>query len=170
MHTPQLTVNGLPHTFFRDGDYLWIAPLGVVSWTAAEGIITSPFVIDQGSLLQKVDTLEPQSGGKAIYGFTVSQAGNYKISLVVDAPNEGSNSIYWDIDSEPGLERLWHIETTKGFEERIASGPDDKPKIIMLDKGEHELIIRGREKNTRLREISLIPVRSGIINLPNIRN
>jgi len=145
--------------------------LGVISPPAAgasveaeSGVITSPFVSSGGSISQP-STTDINGGGRATYGFSVTNAGDYVIQALVDAPSLNENSFYLNIDAEPqDPYTAWDIlPPTSGFENRIVSwrgnGTPDSNEIVRavfnLQPGSHQLIIRGREANTLLDRFSV---------------
>ncbi len=132
-------------------------PTGDISFPATSGIITSPFVINGDSTIsQPVQTLVPAQGGRALYTFNVTTPGDYVMSAMVNCPDEGSNSFFINIDAEPNTPMVWHIPVTSGLESRTATWPPStEPKMWSLNAGVHELIIRGREANARLGQITL---------------
>ena len=131
------------------------APLGT-SFDAIQGVITSPFVINSNAVSQPILTTDPTQGGKALYTFSVSTSGDYSLSALVNCPDEGSNSLFVNIDAEPTTAMVWNIPVTSGFELRIASwSPSTTPKLWTLTAGTHQLIFRGREANTVLQHITL---------------
>ena len=134
-----------------------------LSFEAELGVVTAPFILTNGYIYQPVQT-DGISGGRAAYDFTITNAGSYVIKAVVDGPGYGEWSLYVNIDSEPqGPEMVWQIPITIGFESRIISWqgngtcvkPQFAPKVFNLSEGAHQLIIRGREANTRLDQIAL---------------
>lgn len=155
-------------------------PLPGLSWEAEDGLISNPFVASDGYVSQSVWTeQDPASGGRASYQFSMANPGDYVIKAVVDAPNSGNNSFFVNVDGEPvDPTMIWDIELTDGFEERTVSwrgsGTYDAnefvPKVFTLSAGQHELIIRGREANTRLDQVSVEALPPGplpsIIYLP----
>ena len=51
---------------------------------------------------------------------------------------------------------VWSIPVTSGLESRTVTwSPDTEPKVWTLNAGVHQLIIRGREANARLGQITL---------------
>jgi hypothetical protein len=139
-------------------------PAGTLAFQAASGIITAPFAVTGGYISQSVET--DITGGKAVYTFTITNAGNYVIQAMVNAPNDGANSFYVNIDAQPqdpGM--IWDISMTVGFEQRLASwrgnGTDVSdqfvPQIFNLTTGTHQLIIVGREANVKLQSLSILP-------------
>lgn len=130
-------------------------PLGT-SFNATQGIITNPFVVGSNAISQPILTIDPAQGGKALYSFNVPVSGDYSISAIVNCPDEGSNSLFVNIDAEPSSAMLWNIPVTSGFEVRIASwSPSTTPKAWTLTAGTHQLIFRGREADTALQRITL---------------
>jgi len=128
-----------------------LAPLVVLAPT--EAALTAPLVLTNGCIGQPEQTELP-AGGKAIYNFTLANAGTFVIRAVVNAPDESANSFYVNIDANPeDPAMIWDIDTTSGFEERTVSwrGNGDPtsdefaPKRFKLSAGAHKLIIVGRE-------------------------
>ena len=132
-------------------------PTGDISFPATSGIITSPFVINGDSTIsQPVETLVPAQGGRALYTFNVTTPGDYVMSAMVNCPDDGSNSFFINIDAEPSTAMVWHIPVTSGLESRTVTWwPDTEPKVWTLNAGVHQLIVRGREANARLGQITL---------------
>ena len=136
------------------------APLGL-SFDASAGVITAPFTVNGITVSQPVETVDPTQGGRALYTFLVTTAGDYSVSAMVNCPNDAANSFFVNIDAEPTAVMTWHVPVTSGFELRVAtwSGwpipPDISPKIWTLSAGTHQLIIRGREANAILQHITL---------------
>jgi hypothetical protein len=164
------------------GKFYRLMPIGVVpdpglSFEAESGQITAPFSIADGAVSQPPDsgTTTPSSGGRAGYNFNVTEAGDYKVKIVVDAPHAGSDSLYVNIDAEPvpGNSMIWDImPLTSGFEERTVSwrgngtfsAPEFPEKAFTLSAGNHELIIRGREGGTKIDRIVIEKVEIGRID------
>lgn len=128
-------------------------------------VVSAPFVLKDGAISQPAQT-EVSAGGKAVFTFTVSKAGNYVIHAIANAPDEDSNSFFLNIDGQPEDPlMIWDIEVTKGFEERVvcwrgngdSASPDFVPKTFNLTSGEHKLIIVGREP-AQLKSVSIRPV------------
>jgi hypothetical protein len=101
----------------------------------------------------------------AIFSFTITNAGNYVMQAVVNAPGEDSNSFYVNVDAQPeDPVMIWDIDVTNGFEERTVSwrgkgeaeSDEFVPKRFNLSAGAHKLIIVGREP-AQLKSISIRP-------------
>jgi hypothetical protein len=60
--------------------------IGNLTFQADSGVITSPLTSTNGSISQAVTTLD-LSGGRAVYTFSITNAGVYLIEAIVDAPN-----------------------------------------------------------------------------------
>jgi hypothetical protein len=141
-------------------------PIHDFSWEAEEGSISDPFVANNGHVAQPVSTDEdPTSGGRAAYRFSISETKDYIVKAFVNASSEGSNSFFINIDSEPiNPSMIWDIEVTDGFQKRTVSWRGNGtynanqfvPKTFRLSAGEHTLIIRGREADTLIDQISLV--------------
>lgn len=124
---------------------------------ADEGIITSPFLINADQTIsQSVQTLDPLLGGRAVYNFTVPRAGHYILSASVNCPDGGSNSFFVNVDAEPTVSHIWNVPVTVGVENRSLhwmasnSPPLPQPKVWTLSAGNHSLILRGREANSKV--------------------
>ena len=145
---------------------LQVAPpiSGSLSFEAEAGSVTAPFIVTNGYIYQPVET-GVTNGGRAVYNFTITNAGDYVIQAVVNAPNTAANSFFVNVDSEPqDPTMIWQIPVTTGFASLIVNwqgnGTWDNPefvrKIFNLTIGSHQLIIRGREANTQLDRFSLV--------------
>jgi hypothetical protein len=138
-----------------------------LTFPASAGVIKGPFVLTNDCVYQPdVKTELNEDGGKAIYNFTITNAGEYVIHATVNAPGEDSNSFFLNIDAQPEDPlTIWDIDVTSGFEDRIVSwrgdgaadGDQFAPKRFKLDAGKHQLIIIGREPETQLKSISIQP-------------
>jgi hypothetical protein len=138
---------------------------GTVSLDATAGVITAPFIITNGYVCQTIET-GVTNGGRAAYNFALANAGAYVVQALVSAPDGGANSFYVGMDGEPEDPYMtWDIPLTSGFElETVCwrgNGTYDAnefvPKVFNLDRGAHQLIIRGREANTLLKSINIVP-------------
>ncbi len=133
---------------------------------------------------QLTETADPGQGGRASYRFNITTSGDYVVKMVVDAPHTGANSVFVNVDSEPAnSDTIWNIPMTQGFEERTVSwrGSDSPsaaefaPQVFALSAGEHELIIRGSEKDACVDAISLVylgsspPDKTWSVLLPFVR-
>jgi hypothetical protein len=137
---------------------------------ANSGTITSPFIITNGYVYQRIET-GVANGGRAVYNFTTTNTlGHYFIQVLVNAPNDGANSIFLNIDAEPqDPYMIWDIPITSGFMQQTAAwrgnGTFDNdefvPKVFILNPGAHQLIIRGREANTLFQTITILMTGAG---------
>ncbi|HKS37349.1 MAG TPA: Ig-like domain-containing protein, partial [Verrucomicrobiae bacterium] len=134
-----------------------------ITFAATSGIITAPFVAANGTISQPAYT-GVTTGGRAAYTFTVSTAGDYLVSVMVNAPNDSANSLFVNIDAEPAdPTMIWDIPIASGLTERTVawrgSGTFDNaqfaPKVFSLSAGTHTLIVRGREANCQLGNITI---------------
>jgi hypothetical protein len=74
----------------------------------------------------------------------------------VNAPDDGSDSFFVNIDNDPNNTMVWDIPITKGFETRTLSWRgSDGAKTFSLSEGEHKLVLRGREAYTKIDKIWL---------------
>jgi hypothetical protein len=139
-----------------------------LTFPASAGTVSAPFVLTNGYLFQPGERAEVGEGGKAVYDFAITNAGEYVIHAIVNAPGEDSNSFFLNIDGKPEDPlMIWDIEPTSGFEERVVSWRGDgsdgadqfAPKRFKLAEGKHQLIIFGREPETQLKSISIRPAK-----------
>lgn len=143
------------------------APLTGLSFDSTAGVITSPFVTNAGGYISQAVDTGVAGGGRAVYGFTITNAGNYNIMALVDAPNASADSFFVNIDSEPtDPDMIWDIAPlTAGWESRAVSwrgsgtvaSPQFPQKAFNLTAGSHQLVFVGREPNVRLGRITLVP-------------
>ncbi len=143
-------------------------PLEGLTWISSDANISFPFILRLGTIYQQIETDHSAFGGRACFRFNITSPGYYVVEILVDAPNTDSNSLFMNMDDEPiSPTMIWDIRVTNGFEERIVSwrgnGTEDEnqdsPKVFDLDVGTHELILVGREKYVRIKEVSLNQVR-----------
>jgi len=139
-----------------------------LTFTADSGITAAPLVAKGETLAQAIET-SVTNGGLALYTFHITNAGNYTVSAVVSAPNEGQNSFYVNIDAEPVdplmiwdiplcTRPLRHTVSWRGNGGPAASLAQYNPKVFTLSAGMHQLVIRGREANTMLGAITIAAV------------
>ena len=136
----------------------------VVTLPASAGTVSAPLVLTNGIIAQPEQT-ELDAGGKAVFEFAITNAGNYLISAQVNAPGEDANSFFVNVDAAPeDPAMIWDVEVTSGFEERTVSwrgnGTDSTdefvPKRFNLSAGAHKLNLVGREP-AQLKSISIRP-------------
>jgi len=127
-------------------------------FAADSGSISGPFAAPNGVVSQTVLT-GATNGGRAVYNFSISKAGPYTVSAMVNAPNNGANSFYINVDAEPtDPQNIWDIPVTTGFMSRTVSWTiGGAPQIFNLGADSHQLIVRGREPNTQLSTITIAP-------------
>jgi hypothetical protein len=138
-----------------------------LTWEAEAGVIDSPFYINTTYIVQDINNEKrPTAGGKAVYFFNIAQAGNYIVNMLLNAPDDATNSIYLNIDAEPSdPDMIFDIFTfTNGFEQRTASwrggGTDVSNEFVPIEfpltVGIHKMIIRGREIGTQIDKITMV--------------
>lgn len=134
------------------------------TFPVSAGAVSAPFVLTNGYIYQAAQN-SITDDGKASYNFIITNAGNYVIRALVNAPEEGANSFYVNIDAQPeDPVMIWDVEVTTGFEERTVNwrgnGTDSSdefiPKQFTLAPGTHKLIIVGREADTQLKTMSIL--------------
>jgi len=136
----------------------------VLMLPVSAAVVNAPLVLTNGVISQPEQT-ELAGGGKAVFTFTVTNAGDYVIRALVNAPAEDANSFYVNVDAPPeDPAMIWDIEVTNGFEQRTVGwrgkGDVDSdefvPKRFKLSAGAHKLIIMGREP-AQLKSIAICP-------------
>lgn len=132
-----------------------------IEFDATSGGITTPFIITNGYIYQPLQT-DVAKGGRAVFSFTLTNAGAFVVQARVDAPGSQTNSFYVNIDGEPkDATMLWDIPITTGFTPKVVSWRGNSPgskgplsrEVFTLSSGNHELIIRGNTANTKLAHI-----------------
>jgi len=141
-------------------------PASGQSFPASAAALTAPLVLTNDYFSLAAEQQELAGGGKAVFNFTVTNAGNYQIEAMVNAPDEASNSFFVNIDAQPtDPDMIWDIEVTSGFEKRLVNwrGNGDAntdqftPKSFKLEPGAHTLVIVGREPDVRLKSLTIRP-------------
>lgn len=112
-----------------------------------------------------------ETSGFARYGFSVPADGYYRLTAMVRALDQSSNSVWLDIDREPVAPfTAWHITNeTVGFERRAVTwqgdGTYDNPAIVpktwFLTRGEHVLYVRAREHGCEIDSFSIRQEKGG---------
>jgi hypothetical protein len=153
-----------PNTFLRS---ITVQPYPAVYLSATSGTVTFPFTIADDYIYQAVETTDPSAGGRAAYWFTNNTAGNYIVQATVNAQGDDANSFFVNMDAEPvSPTMIWDIfPYGVGLQQCVVSwrgtGNDTNnqfiPQIFTLSNGPHQLVIRGREANTLLRDLAVLP-------------
>ncbi len=133
---------------------------------ASAAVLTAPLALTNDYLHLTTAQAELADGGKAVFNFTITNAGNYEIEALVNAPDESTNSFFVNIDAQPvDPDMIWDIQLTAGFEKRLVNWRGDgdsstdqfTPKIFKLEAGAHALIIVGREPDAQLKSLTIFP-------------
>lgn len=133
-------------------------PLTGLSFQAEQGVIAAPFYINGTVIQQDVQTTVASQGGRASYTFTITNAGTYTVSAMVNAPDGGADSVFVNIDSEPGDANIWSIPNTAGFEKRtVRFAGETNDHAFALTAMQHVLIFRGREAGCQIDSITVAP-------------
>ena len=151
-----------------------VAGVGL-SFLAPSGVITSPMSVTGNYISQSVTTTTIAGDGLATYNFNITNAGNYVVQALINAPSDSANSMYVNIDALPVDPTMcWDIfPLTSGFENRIASwrgtGTDTNnqyiPKVFNLTAGAHQIIFAGREAGVQLQSFSILQLPGSPQNL-----
>ncbi len=136
------------------------------TFPASAAVLTAPLVLTNDYLcLTNDSTADAASGGKAVFSFSITNAGNYVIEALAHAPDDNANSFFLNLDTMPTDEMIWDFEVADGFEKHLASWrgsgdastPEFAPKIFKLEPGDHKVFIVGREPGTLLKYITVRP-------------
>jgi hypothetical protein len=155
VYTLRLTASDGKTTAYADTTVTFSPDPALVTLQAEAGTITAPFTAQNGYISQASLTTDINLGGRATYTFTAPNSGNYIVVGYVNAPDDGANSLWVNIDAEPlDPVSIWDIPFTSGFEARAVSWRGtaglEFPRIFALSAGTHTLIIRGREAGVQL--------------------
>jgi hypothetical protein len=140
-----------------------------LSFPSTAGVISGPFIVGSGYIYQTVTSGVPD-GGRAVYWFSVPNAGNYEVSASVNAADTSANSLFVNIDADPVDPTMtWDVPPSAGFTNQIVSWRGNSitevdqftPMIFTLSAGTHSLVIIGREPNVQLGAIQIINGRGG---------
>jgi hypothetical protein len=132
---------------------------------ADSGVLSPPFIITNRCLCQPLIS-SLTNGGRAVYTFSVTNAGEYAVLAQVDAPAGSTNALSVNIDAEPeGPAMIWDIPATSGFSQRavtwrgagVAGSLPPPARFFALTPGAHRLILRGTEGNLQLRSFHIVP-------------
>ena len=78
---------------------------------AAAATLTAPLVLTNDYLCLTNDSAaDVASGGKAVFSFSITNAGNYVFEALVTAPDDNSNSFFLNVDAMPTDEMIWDFE------------------------------------------------------------
>lgn len=156
------------------------SPMAGLNFSSTAGAVSAPFSINAGGYISQSSETDLASGGRAVYGFTITNAGDYTIVINVNAPDTGSDSVFINIDAEPtDPAMIWDVlPLTSGFEPRTVGwrgtgdnvNPQFPAKTFTLAAGAHQLIIRGREADALIGQISLLKQVQPPSNLRLVQN
>ncbi len=135
-------------------------PLPALTFGSTQGIITPPFARNtDNTISQGIESVNPINGGRAVYPFTITHPGPYTVSINVKAPSDSANSVFASIDGEPvAPTMIWDTPVTAGFQSKTITWRGTggvSPKVWSLNSGIHQLVLRGREANLKLGQISI---------------
>lgn len=126
--------------------------------------ITTPFTTTTVSgstfISQSVSNFDPLISGSASCPVNLSKRGIYRATANVDAPDGNRNSFFINFDTNPlSPDMIWTIPVfTTGFETRDVtwqSTGNTVPHDFLLSPGTHNLILRGREADTRVDSLNI---------------
>lgn len=140
---------------------------------AESGQINAPFVVTNGCIWQHVQT-GPTNGGRAVYHFTITNAGSFVILARVLSPQSANNAFYVNIDREPEEPAMvWDVPRLNEFTNQLVSWRQDPArvnavfvrKVFALCEGTHQLIIRGGGGGILLDHFSIVRLPSPPVGL-----
>jgi hypothetical protein len=129
-------------------------------------LVEAPFAVSAGVISQNVQTTDPAQGGRASARVNVPSAGEYQVSLALNAPHGGADSLFIDFDQEPTAPvTIFDVMPTHEIESRVVNwrgsgdpeGPQFVPKRWALSAGEHTIRIVGREPNLLIDSVTISP-------------
>lgn len=144
-----------------------------VSLQADSAILSGPFVLTNGYLYQPLST-GLTDGGRALFRFSITNAGSYVIRAAVNAQSPQANSLCINIDAEPQAPKMiWDLAGTAGFEQRFVSwrgngnvsSPQFSPQVFKLSAGAHQIVVRGRDAKTQLQSLAILQLPAPPTNL-----
>jgi hypothetical protein len=154
--------------------------LAGLSWGASQGSLTAPMISTND--VSGIYVYQPDGGylgqtGKAMYTFSVTNAGNYMISAVVCTPDQDSNSFWLTLDqtSPDDPTDVWVMPVTgagvwqKCYASWRGTGSTTSPQYPLkkwaLTAGQHTVCLWGREGNARVQTVSVEKVPAPPANL-----
>jgi hypothetical protein len=159
-HSQVLTFTGAGGATATVSGSAWSVQSGL-TFSATNGVITGPFTINADrTISESVDVDDPTLGGRAVYGFSIANPGDYTVVGEVYISAADSDSFFVNIDAEPtSPDMIWDVPIYAGFTNRVASWRllGGAPKIWTLNTGTHQLIICGREAGAKLRTVTISP-------------
>ena len=140
-------------------------PIEGLKFEAEAGVIVAPFTVSGGTVSQTGGMTTVSAGGSAKYQVEVPMAGDYTVKMKVNCPSAASDSFFVNFDQEPSDPTgVWDVGITSGAEVRDVTwrgtgsvdAPQFKPKAWNLTKGQHTLIVRGREGGAQLDAVEIL--------------
>jgi hypothetical protein len=136
-----------------------------LTWNAEDMLLTAPMTDGGTYISQASQTTDPASAGKAVCRFTAPVAGNYTVTLLVNAPAGNADSLFCSIDELPlSPTSIFDCPLTSGFESKTLTwrgagvgDPEFSPKTFNLSAGEHTFYLYGREAGMQVQSITLVP-------------
>lgn len=128
-------------------------------FAATSGVIAAPFVSGEDGSVFQPNLTAATNGGRAVYRFTITNAGDYTLYALVHAPSHKGNSVCLDVNAEPQDPAMtWHIPVRVPASNKPdwmkARGPGGD-RVFRLEAGTHTLIVRGMGPNLRLMRFRL---------------
>lgn len=97
--------------------------------------------------------------GMASYTVNIPTTGSYRMSGVVEAVPNNDDSFYVSIDGENFFD--WHIPQASFTSQEVTTGSNRATKMWNLSAGNHTVIFKQREDNTKLRNFTIYPSTQG---------
>ena len=116
---------------------------------AESGVLTEPMERRDNYIFTNKD-----GEGTATYSFEVTEAGEYRFEVKARARRTNADSLYISVNQEP--------ETTLHIYERDEQGgfywKENDPYVVRLAAGTHTLTLRGREDDTFIDAVRIMPL------------
>lgn len=128
----------------------------------AGGNVQAPFIYDNANqyLWAPAGTgnnfdANSNTAGMATYNVSVPQAATYKLRANVSAPSNNDNSLFFRVDNGNFFD--WHADVNGGFGDQIVTSGSGRQDISFnLTAGNHVVVVKQREDNTKLKELSFV--------------
>ena len=144
-----------------------VTVISAVFLPASSASLSPPFILANNSIYQTINTMNPADGGRAVFNFSIGLAGDYSVQGLVQAPDDSSNSFFFNLGQEPqDPYMIWDINpfaTSLDFRPASWRGNGTYaldqfvPVVFSLGPGNYQLILRGREANTQLQGLLVLP-------------
>lgn len=106
----------------------------------------------------------PVAGRSVEYCFDVQTAGNYVIQTNVYGQDNGENSFYVQVNSQPLAGYRWNTLINTSYDvDYVSNAGVSGPVILSLTPGQHTVTVYVREIKSRLDTIALVPATQAVL-------